>query len=183
MTGVELLIDLIQTKNQATLDDAGITLSTSNIRFTDLYPGEYDDGMNTKVGAIAFGFDVEGTHVYYYKRPDIQEAFAEIGVDQPMIEMSGAINLATVLAALDTKYNLKLEINDVDAYQYVDDVVTIRIKARSYVWLGTLTVDVTVGALTLGQAFPNNVLNGFNAPTFDLADVAPITDLNGFEPA
>src|SRR4051812_24366627 len=106
MTGVELLIDMIQTRNQVTLDEAKITLSTSNIRFTDLYPGDYPDGMNTSVGAEGFGWEIEGTWSYNYKRLDIQQAFVDIGEPVAVVEVQGEPDFSKIMLALLAKYNL-----------------------------------------------------------------------------
>jgi hypothetical protein len=164
MTGVELLIGMIQEANRAQLEEVDLILTTKNIRFTDLYPGEWDGGFNTKVGATGFGPRLEGTHVYYYNRLDIQQAFVDIGVTEVVAQVIGEVTPASILAALKEKHNLWLRLDDLSDYSYSNDVAVFTIKPTSYVWLGTLTVTVVAEALTLGAMFPFNVLNGLVEP-------------------
>jgi len=164
MTGVELLIGMITEANRAMLEEVNLVLTTKNIRFTDLYPGEWEGGFNTKVGATGFGPRLEGTHVYYYNRLDIQQAFVDIGVDEVVAQVVGEVTPASILAALATKHNLWLRLDDLSDYTYVDGVAVFTLKPTSYVWLGTLTVTVVNEPLTLGVMFPFNVLNGLVEP-------------------
>lgn len=167
MTGEEMLAEMIQTANQAVLDEVGVTLSTSILSFTDLVPGEYDDGTNTKVGATARGRKVEGSFVYYYKRLDMQEAFTAIGEPDVTVGVEGEPTLSNVLIALQAKYNFILNPEDVATFSNSDGVVTIVVKDTSFVWLGSLTLTVTDDTPILAAQFPNNVLNGLVAPGGD----------------
>jgi ABC-type antimicrobial peptide transport system permease subunit len=164
MTGEEMLAEMMQTANQATLEHYGVTLSTSNLSFTDLVPGEYDGQYNTKVGATASGRQITGSYVYYYSRLDMQQAFGAIGEDTVSVTITGEVSLSSVLVALKAKYNFLLDPNDVDTYTDNSGTVVITVKATSYVWLGSLTVIVTDDSPTLASTFPNNVLNGLVAP-------------------
>lgn len=164
MTGVELLIGMITEANRAVLEEAKLTLTTSNIRFTDLYPGEWEGGFNTKVGATGFGPKLEGSHVYYYNRLDIQQAFVDIGVTEVIAEVMGDVTPASIIAALAAKHNLWLRLDDLSDYTYSNGVAVFTIKPTSYVWLGSLTVTVKEEALTIGAMFPVNVLNGLVEP-------------------
>jgi hypothetical protein len=198
MAGVELLYDMIRTTNSAILEEYGVFLDASNLRFTELYPGVFDDGMNTAVMGTAFGTQIEGSQVYYYKRHDLTEAFHEIGVDDVTVELDGEPTYASIMYALRTKYNLPLGYEEVKTYTFDGSVATITPIDQSYVWIGTLQINVVEGSLSLAAQFPNNVLNGLTAPgateptdggnydelvARDFANLAPVTNLSAFDPA
>lgn len=176
MVGVELLYDMIRTKNKEVLDRYEVTLDESNLRFTELYPGDFSDDTNTTVLGTAFGSKITGSEVYFYKRHHLQEAFAEIGVDVVTVELNEPATFSSIMYALRKKYNLALDYQEVKTFTLVDNVATITPIDQSYVWVGELSVTVVDGELSLGQQFPYNVLNGLTGPYEE-----PLTDGGNYD--
>lgn len=162
MTNEEMLTELIVSANQSYLDEFEVTLAAKDLTFSDPTPGDFGDGNNTMVHVTAHARDVEGSYTYQYQRLDMQEAFADLGVDQVTVDVKEIIG-AGVLNALRVKYNFILHASEIETFVVVDNVCTITVVSNSLVWIGQLTVYLAEAELEeLSVAFPNNVLNGLD---------------------
>ena len=164
MTNEEMLTELIVSANQSYLEQYGVTLKAKNLTFSLPVAGEFENGANTKIHAQADGVYIEGDYVYYYKRADMQEAFADIGVVRPTVTMD-EYSAADLLVELRKKYNFVIYPSEVLDLQRDGDVCTITVVSSSLVWVGQLQVWLTQDELEeLAVAFPNNILNGLDDP-------------------
>lgn len=161
MTNEEMLTSSIVSTNQSYLDEFEVTLNAKDLTFSDPTPGDFGSN-NTMVTVTAHARDVEGSYTYQYKRLDMQEAFADLGVSQVTVDVKEIIG-AGVLNALRHKYNFILHASEVETFVIEDNVCTITVVGNSLVWIGQLVVYLTEAELEeLSVAFPNNVLNGLD---------------------
>lgn len=166
MTNEEMLTDLIVSTNQSYLDENKVTLTAKDLKFGNPTAGDWNNGANTLIGVSADTQFVEGNYAYYYSRADMQQAFAAIGVNDPIVDVPDP-NAVTVLNALRKKYNFQLAASEMKDFVKDGDQYVISVVSRSLVWIGELRVSVGANQdIDLAQYLPNNVLSGltYNPP-------------------
>lgn len=162
MTNNEMLTRLIASANQNYLDEFEVTLTAKDLTFSKPAVGDYGNGNNTAVRVTANTQFVYGSYVYHYKRLDMQQAFIDLGVPNPSVQVNDIIG-AGVLNALKAKYNFILHASEVADFIIEGNVCTITVEETSLVWTGKLIVYLAeVELVELSVAFPNNVLNGLD---------------------
>jgi hypothetical protein len=162
MTNKQMLTDLIVSTNQSYLDEFNVTLTAKDLTFTDPTAGDFEGGTNTMVGVTADTQFVEGSYVYYYTRLDMQQAFADIGITLPSVQVE-SWNGAGLLIALKNKYNFVIHASEIESLTFKDDLFTIKVVGNSLIWTGELVVSIAeITIEELSVAFPNNVLNGLD---------------------
>lgn len=162
MTNKQMLTDLIVSTNKSYLDEFKVTLTEKDLTFTEPTAGDFAGGANTMVNVTADTQFVEGSYVYYYTRLDMQQAFADIGVPLPSVQVE-SWDGAGLLNALKAKYNFVIHASEISSLTFKDNLFTIKVVSNSLIWLGELVVSIAEVALEeLSVAFPNNVLNGLD---------------------
>lgn len=170
-TGIELVFDLINTDNSATLTNGAASATNMTLAAPTALTGDAS-GKNSSISISAVaGKGYTGAPVVVkYNRLDIAaDVMAKLAPGGATIVDNSYATVADLVVALNAKYSINLQPVDISngstaisgAYPRS---VEIDIAAGSYGYINKFTASVTQPDVALSAAIANTTLDGLNGP-------------------
>lgn len=182
---IDVLIDLIRHDNEnKILTSSQVTFGTPST-FTPV-PGV--DRNTLVIGTSVAGRGYEGSQSFYYNRVKLIDFVDQTDPDQLVYYIGTETTLADLLPTINERYGINLTIDKIinkplPAYVDYAAQVVLQVVPTSLVYINQLTLQLYPVKTPLSDELTVTNLDGFvmNSGDVNIADVAPITNIAGFD--
>jgi hypothetical protein len=147
-----MLIQLINEENNTNVPESALVLGT---------PSPIGGPRNTQITVSAAAqTNYTSNETFTYNRLNMHTFFAG-----PINVLSGSISTTTdLLPIINAQRNVMLTVDDIVVAAVSGLTVTLQAKSTSFVWVGSVEVNITLPAVNLADLWTKVALDGFVYP-------------------